>query len=100
MYWSSLNRRSSHARVADRAEEDRVLPPQQVEAARGNDLAGFQVAIAAPVERLHLVGDALEFRDRRQHLHRLGGDLGARAVSGNRGNRKRTSGHGIDAPGR
>jgi ribosomal protein L9 len=47
-------------RMADRPKKDRVLPPQQVEAAFRNDLARLQVAVAAPVERFDLVREALQ----------------------------------------
>ena len=81
-------------RVADGAEEDRVLAAEQVEAALGNDLAGLEIAVAAPVERFDLISDAVEPRNRLEHLHRLGRDLGARSVSGKGGNLQRLRGHG------
>jgi hypothetical protein len=83
-----------HLRMADRPQEDRVLRAQQVEAPFGNDLAGLQVAIAPPVEILDFVGEAFELGDRREHLHRLGGDFGPGAVSGNRGDLQRLASHG------
>jgi hypothetical protein len=83
----------SHAGMADRPEEDGILAPQQVEPALGDDLACPQVAVAAPVEGLDVVAEALELRDGREHLQRLGGDFGAGAVSGKGGDRERALGH-------
>ena len=95
---SLLEDAGSDIGMADRSEKDRVFRAQQVEPALGDDLAGLQVAIAAPVERLHLVGEVFQLRDRGQDLHRLGGDLGAGAVSGDCCDLERLRGHGWWAP--
>jgi len=79
--------------MADRAEEDGVLGTEQVEPAFGNDLAGLQVAVATPVERLDAVVDPLGGGHGGQHLHRLGGDFGARAVPGDGCDLERAAGH-------
>jgi hypothetical protein len=81
-------------RVTDRPQEDRPLRPQQIEPACGDDLPGAQIAVAAPVEHLDVVGDPLAPRDRGENLERLGGDLGTGAVPGNRGDRQDWGSHG------
>jgi len=82
-----------HARVTDRAEEHGVLGAKQVEATFGHDLAGLEVAIAAPVEHLHVVGEAVELRHGVEDLERLGSDFGAGAVTGDRGDLQGRGGH-------
>ena len=67
------------------------LRPQQVEPALGNDLAGCEIAVAAPVERLDVGREALDRRDGLEHLDGLGGHFGAGAVSGNRGDLERAA---------
>ena len=83
-------------RVADRAQEDRIFRAQEIEAALGDDLTRLEVAVAAPVERLDVVGEALVPRHGGEHLHRFGGDFGPGAVSGNCGDLQCLRGHGVD----
>src|SRR5437588_763507 len=72
-----------HVGRAHGAEEDRIKALQPLEAAVGNVLPGFEVALGAPVEvrefELEAIGRAL------QHLDARGDYLVADAIAGNRG---------------
>ena len=98
MYWSSPKRRSKQqlafedARgdvgMADGAEQDGVELPQLVEAVGGEGLAGFEIAIAAPVEfgELQLVGKAFDFGDGLENFDAFSRHLRSRAVATNNRN--------------
>ena len=74
---SSLEDARRHARVADRAQQDRVVLPQLVEHRVGQQLAG-----ALPARGPQVVRGGLEVgRDLTEDLEALGHDLGADPVS-------------------
>jgi len=75
-------------------QEDRVFRSQEIEAALGDDLPGLEIPVAAAIERFDLVGDPVDLGDGGEHLHGLGGDLGAGAVTGNRSDLERCASHG------
>jgi hypothetical protein len=71
------------ARVAHRAEEDRVEAlRQELEAARRQRLAGLEVAFGTPVERRHTDLAAGGVRDRGERPDRFRYDLDADPVAG------------------
>ena len=104
MYWSSPKRRSSsrpffedagrHVGVADGAEEDRVELAELVEAVGGQRFAGFEVAVAAPVEVLSLEREVFELGDGLEDLDAFGGDFGAGAVAADDGDFEGGAAHG------
>ena len=95
MYWSRPKRRSSSSLrledaggdvgVADGAEEDRVELAELVEAVVGECGAGFEVAVAAPVEVGELELDVLELGDGLEDFDAFGCYFGAGAVAADDG---------------
>jgi hypothetical protein len=80
---AALEHAAGHARVADRAEQDRVVPPDLLEHRVGKRLAG---AVPAPrAEVVVRLVDADPGGGRAEYLERLGGHLGADAVAANDG---------------
>ena len=71
-----------HARVADRAEQDGVVPAQLVEHAVGQRLAGRVPAPGTEVVVRRLELDVVRVGDGVEHPDGLGDDLGADAVAG------------------
>ena len=67
--------------MADGAEEDGVELAELVEAVGGERFAGFEVAVAAPVEIGELELEVLEFGDGLEDLDALGRHFRARAVA-------------------
>ena len=95
---AALEHAARHARVADRAEQDGVVPLQLVEHRVGQRLAGgvpatgTQVVLGGGDLRAGLPDDRLE------HLQALGDDLGADAVAADDGEvegLRRGLGHGV-----
>ena len=80
-----------HARIAERADEDRVELPQRVVAAGRQGHAGLQVVIGAPRQQLEPQRDPEALLDRAQDLDRFGGHLAADAVAGNHGDVRNSS---------
>ncbi len=74
-----------HIGMADGAQENGVVLAQLVDGARGEDLAGFEVVLAAKVEVVELIGEPFQLGHRRQHLESLAGNLGPGAVAANDG---------------
>ena len=72
-----------HVGMADGAEEDAVELAELVEAVGGQGFAGFEIAVAAPVEvgELEVAVEAFELGDGLEDLDAFGGDLGAGAVA-------------------
>ena len=72
-----------HARIAERADEDRVelVAQHRVAVGRHRD-AGLEEVVGAPRQRLELERSARTAADRAQHLDRFGGDFLADAVAG------------------
>ena len=71
--------------VADGAEEDGVELAELVEAVVGEWAAGFEVAVAGPIEVGELEADVLLLGDGFQNFDAFGGDFGAGAVSADDG---------------
>ena len=71
-----------HARIAQRADENRVEPAQEIVAARRHRHAGLQVVVGAPRQVLEVEPPSEPLADRRQHFDGLGGDVLADAVAG------------------
>ena len=71
-----------HARIAERADEDRVELAQHLVSVRGKRLAGLQKVIGAPRQMLKVDPPAKDRADRLQHLDGFGGDVLADAVAG------------------
>ena len=70
------------ARIAERADEDRVELAQHLVAVGGQRLAGLQVVIGAPRQMLEIEAAAEDVADRLQDLDGFGGDVLADAVAG------------------
>ncbi len=70
-----------HARIAERADEDRVELAQQVVAVRRHRDAGLEVVVGAPRQVLEVERRPETSTDGLEHLHRFGGDLLADAVA-------------------
>ena len=68
-----------HARIAHRAQQDRVEAAHRLEVLVGQGLAGAQVAVGAQVEVDELDRDVVA--DGLEHLERFGDHLGAGAVA-------------------
>ncbi len=67
-----------HARIAERADEDRVERAQCVVSVGRNRLAGVEIVVGAPRQMMQI-----DPADRLENLHRLGDHLFADAVAGN-----------------
>ena len=61
--------------MADGPEEDRVHVPKLADGAVGEDFAGTQIVLAADVDGLERVFEALGSRDRGEDFQALGDDL-------------------------
>ena len=80
---AALEHAAGHARVADRAEQDRVVPPDLLEHRVRQRLPG-----AVPAPRAEIVAGLLDGDPggrRPQHLERLGGHLGTDSVAADDG---------------
>ncbi len=77
---SFLEHTGGHARVADRAEQDRVAGSQAVDLGVGQDLAGPKVAFTAKVERSRLERDVVVPGDRGQDLEGFRRDFGTNTI--------------------
>src|SRR5262249_26484177 len=77
-----LQHAGGHPRMADGTQEDGVHVPQLTDRALGHDLARLQITLAADVDRLERVFEALHRADLRQHLQARGDDLRPDTVPG------------------
>jgi hypothetical protein len=72
-----------HARIAERADEDRVeLVAQHRIAVRRHRDAGLQVVLGAPRQHLEIEARAEHFFDCSQHFHRFRGRFHADSIAG------------------
>ena len=85
---AALQHAARHRRVADGAEQDRVVPAQLVEHAVGQRLARGVPAPGAEVVLRGLELDVVGRADRLEDAHGLGDDLGPDAVAGDQASRR------------
>ena len=82
-----------YARIAERADENRVEPAQRVVPVRRDRDAGLQIVIRAPRQLLELERPAILLPDRLDHFHRFGRDFAAYSIAWDYGNLERLSLH-------
>ena len=92
---SALQDARRHARVADGAEQDRIMAPDLLEHRVGERLAGRVPPLRAEVVLGAREGDVVVRSDDVEHREGLGGHLGADAVARHDGERVRVAGHGV-----
>ena len=73
------------ARIADRAEQDRVVAADLLERRVGQDLLRLQVVLGAERVVGERHGEAVQRRDTLEHAQALAHDFGTDPVSGNHG---------------
>ncbi len=71
-----------HARIAERADENRVELPQRVVAVRRNRDAGLEIVVSAPRQMLEIEAAAEALADGVENFHRFGGDFFADSIAG------------------
>ena len=74
--------------MADRAQENRILAPQQVERVLGHHSAVPKIVVAAPIEMLVVQARIVLNDGRVEHANRLGSHLFPHAIPGDHSDRK------------